>query len=112
MLDFLKQVGRDYDALFFIPHEDEDKMQIETKKFAEQSEKIGGSELGDCYHILLFKTEEDGTPKHLEMFDAILSKPLEYISELIPCDWYGVICKKTTSSSTYMNSIFDNLKAL
>ena len=110
MLEFLKQVDGDCDAIFFIPHEDDNKIHIETKTFLAGHEKLDGSEMGDCYHILLFKTEEDGTPKNLEMFEAILIKPLEYISTLIPQEWYGVVCKKTTNSSEYMTTMFDKLK--
>lgn len=110
MLDYLKQIEGDHDVVFFIPHEEENKIHLETKSFIEKGDKLDGSEIGDCYQIILFKIEEDGTPKHLDMFEAILTKPLEYISTLIPQDWYGVICKKTTTSSNFMNSTFDKLK--
>ena len=110
MLDYLKQFDGDHDVLFFIPHEEENKILLEAKTFMEKGEKLGGSEMGDCYQIILFKTEEDGTPKYLDMFEAILSKPVEYISTLIPQNWYGVVCKKTTKSGEYMNTMFDKLK--
>ena len=110
MLEFLKELDGDSDAIFFVPHEDDNKIHIETKTFLEKDEKLDGSVMGDCYHIILFKTEEDGSPKNLEMFEAILIKPLEYISTLIPQDWYGVVCKKTTKSGEYMNTMFDKLK--
>ena len=112
MLEYLKQFDGDHDVLFFIPHDEENKIHLEAKSFVEKGEKLNGSEMGDCYQIILFKIEEDGTPKNLELFEAILVKPIEYISTLIPQDWYGIICKKTTKSDDFVKSTFDNLKTI
>ena len=60
MLEYLKQFDGDHDVLFFIPHDEENKIHLEAKSFVEKGEKLNGSEMGDCYQIILFKIEEDG----------------------------------------------------
>jgi hypothetical protein len=90
----------------FLPGEKEEDIHIETNELREKGKKIGGSNLGDCYDIIIFKDKE-GDVDNLERFDAILIEPLEYVSMLIPLDFYGVICKKTTTSGKLMDGIFD-----
>jgi hypothetical protein len=109
VLEFLKDFENVSDAVFFIPGE-KDGLRIEGKNLAEPGEKVEGTELGDWYHIILFKMDEEGNPKNLDMFEGILVRPMEYISGLIPSDWYGVICRKTTTSSTFVQKLFDSLK--
>lgn len=107
MLDYLKQFEKQsYDTFMFLPGEKEEDIHIETNEFKEKGNKLGGSNLGDCYDIIIFK-DKKGDVDNLERFDAILIEPLEYISMLIPLDFYGVICKKTTTSGKLMDGIFD-----
>ena len=110
MLECFREYTGDYDAILFLPHEEEGKIQIEGKQFANKGEKLDGSEMGDCYQIILFKLDEEDDPIYLEKFEAILTKPIEYISMLIPMDWYGMVCRKTTTSLKYANDVFDELK--
>lgn len=106
MLDYLKPINdMDYDSLTFLPSGN--KIKVEGNKFNEKSESVGGNEMGKEYHIILFKIDDEGSAKHLELFDAILTNPLEYISMLIPQDWYGMICKKTTTSGKFVDDVFD-----
>ena len=110
MLEFLKEVAEaDYDTIFFIPGPEEDSVQVEGSQYKDRGVKVGGSDLGDEFHIILFKEDEDGNPCELDKFDAILGEPLEYISTLIPMDWYGIVCRKTTTSGKFVKNLFDNL---
>jgi len=34
------------------------------------------------------------------------------MSTLIPDDWYGIICRKTTTSKEFVEDTFDKIKAL
>ena len=71
--------------------------------------KIGGSELGDNFDIILFKEDLDGKLIEPEKFEAILLEPLEYISNMIKSDWYGIVARKTTTSQKFVDAIFDKL---
>lgn len=101
MLNYLENI-KDYDALFFLPAEVEDAVQIMTNKYRDPGEPIENSPMGFAWHVILFKDGEEGI-ENLDHFDAILSDPREYISTLIPQDWYGVVAKKTTTSHVFLD---------
>ena len=113
MLEFLKTLNdADYDTYLFLPGEEENKIHVQGSMYKDPGTKLGGSMLGDCYHIILFKEDDEGAVIKLDLFEAILSAPLEYISMLMPDDWYGIICKKTTTSQPYVQKTFDNIKEM
>ena len=110
MLDSLKSAkSENYDAYFFIPGPEDDTVRIEGCKYKVPGEDIGGSEMGHMYHIMLFKEDDEGVYAE-DLFEAILVEPLEYISNLIPQDWYGLIARKTTTSTDFVEDTFDNLR--
>lgn len=102
MLHYLQPMkDKVYDCFSFLPGEDDDTLSIEFGEYAdENSIKVGGSELGDLYHIILYKYKKDDK-LDFDNFEAILGCPLEYASTLIPAGFYGIIAKKTTTSDTF-----------
>lgn len=113
MLDFLNSLkNEEYDALFFIPGDEEGKVHVEINKYQNPGEKIGGNTFGDEWHIILFKEDVDGSVTNLDNFDAILGCPLEYASTLIPYDWSGMIAKKTSTSKEFVEKVLDKLRSL
>jgi hypothetical protein len=112
MLEFLKEFSKEnHDAIFFLPGDEEDQITIEGATYKESGNKIGGSEMGDSYHVILFKESSETEELYdVDRFEAIFSDPFEYISVLIPQNWYGVIAKQTTTSHTFINKIFDKLQ--
>jgi hypothetical protein len=54
--------------------------------------------------------EETYDVKFLDKFEAILTSPLDYISMLIPDDWFGIVCRKTTTSDKFAKEAFDNIR--
>ena len=111
MLDSLKEFkNKNYDSFIFLPTKDVGQIRFQGSMYKEPGLKIDGSEMGDCYHIILFKEDDEGEVTHLDMFEAILMAPLEYMSRLLPDEWFGIICRKTTTSKSYAQEIFDNLK--
>lgn len=110
MLSYLEPIkGTEYDCLYFMPDQDDDSVNVEAALYKEQGELIGGSSIGHLYHIMLFKDGESGFT-HYDAFESILACPLEYISHLIPCGWFGAICKKTTHSQEFFDEIQENIK--
>ena len=114
MLEFLKEFSKEnHDAIFFLPGDKEHQITIEGATYKESGNKIGGSAMGDSYHVILFKENSDTEELYdVDHFDAIFIDPLEYISELIPQEWYGVIAKQTTTSQAFIQKIFDKLTAV
>jgi len=112
MLEFLKELkGQEFDAYFFLPGETEEKVHIEASVYKDPGEQVGGSSLGKEYHVILFKENEKGI-YGIDKFDAIFAEPLEYMSSLIPANWYGVLARKTTTSNTFIQKTFDKLQEM
>lgn len=112
MQEFLKSIkNASYDVYTFLPGEDEDQICIEVNDFGEKGDKVGGSHFGDYYTIILFKEDvEEDKIVELDRFDAILTSPVDYMTGLIDNDWFGIICKKTTTSSEFCDKAFDCIK--
>lgn len=112
MLHYLEDVDN-FDSLFFLPLSDENDIQILAHKYKNPGEVIKGNDIGNWWHILLFKcNEESGAVEKLDIFDAIFSDPREYISSLIPQGWYGVVAKKTTTSNDFLDDAIAKFKSL
>lgn len=112
MLDFLQQLkDEEFDAYFFLPGDTEEKIHIEGAIYREPGEQVGGSSVGKEYHVILFKENKNGI-YDVDRFDAIFAEPLEYMSELIPAHWYGVMARKTTTSNTFVQKMFDKLHSV
>ena len=67
------------------------------------------TEFGSKYHIILYKEDSKGLLYNVDMFEAILTDPLEYLSGLLPSGWFGVFFKKTTVSDTIAQLTFDEM---
>jgi hypothetical protein len=112
MLDFMKDLSDPYDALFFLPHEEnENQVVVHTRKFLDAGEPLDKTEVGHSWHIVLFQTDEDGSAKDIDVFDAVLSEPREYVSGLIPMDIYGVVARKTTTSKIFLDDFVAKISA-
>jgi hypothetical protein len=111
MLDIFKKTG-EYDTIFFVPAEDETQVKIEVAKYKEMGDKIGGSELGDLYEIILFRMDEEFNVIDLDKFEGILIEPREYVTRMIKDDWYGMVTKKTTTSDKLTTDVFAKWAAL
>ena len=113
MLDFLKVLTEEeFDAYFFLPGPKKDTVHIEGATYKNPGIKVGGSDLGDEYHVILFKDNtEDDVLDNVDRFDAVFAAPLEYISELIPAHWFGVLARKTTTSSAFIQACISSKTA-
>jgi hypothetical protein len=110
MLDFLRELkNENFDIIHFISGDEKDTLDIRTNTYKESSESIETSSLGNKYHIILFRENEKGTVIDPDKFEAILLEPLEYISELIPQHWFGIIARKTEKSGKFIDNLFDKM---
>jgi hypothetical protein len=110
MLSFFEDIEKTFDVMFFIPHDEkEDTVRILTKNYKDPGEPIGGNQMGSEYHIMLFR---EGEEDNIDLFDGILCDPREYVSQLIPQDWYGIIARKTTTSKIFVEDTIAKFKEL
>jgi len=112
MLDFMKEI-ENADYISFLPHqENENAVEVLSQYFNEEikGDPVGGNSVGPAYHVILFKVDEEDEIIHEDYFDAIFSDVREYISELIPQDWFGLVMKKTTKSGPLFEKMIANLK--
>lgn len=112
MLDFLKIIKNDkFDFLTFLDGDKEDSIVIQKQDYVNPGEKLGGSTMGDEYHVVLFRNnEKKDAYADFDHFDAILPDPLEYISGLIPAGFFGIIARKTTTSQKIIDKLVANFK--
>jgi hypothetical protein len=112
MLEFLKEFSQEnHDAIFFLPGDKQDQITIEGATYKDPGDKVGGSVMGNSYHVILFKESPETEELYdVDRFEAIFSDPFEYISGLIPQNWYGVMAKQTTTSKDFIQKVFDKLQ--
>ena len=116
MIESLKQIQiHKYDAISFVDSDEiEGAINIIGTHYDEPGKCQESYEMGNKYHIILYRDHETDPTRYdtFEMFEAILSDPIEYMSGLIKRGWYGTIAKKTTTSGKFIGEILDNIKKL
>lgn len=110
MLDFMHEI-KELDFISFLPSDDdENSLSVMSLEYKEEilGEPVDATSIGPSYQIVLFKWDEE-KPTHIDSFEAVFADIREYISNLIPQDWYGVAVRKTTKSGPIFQNILDNL---
>lgn len=106
MKEFLQHLkNNDFDGLNFFRNGDGD-LEINGFDYKNPGEKVGGTELGDLYHIIVFPEDP---PKMPELFDAILISPVHYVSRMIDDGFLGVVSKVTTNSRSVAEAMFQGM---
>ena len=98
-----------FDTFFFLPGEQEDSIHLESATYKDPGEKVGGSVMGDSYHIIIFREAEDGELVDVEQFEAVLVHPMTYITRMLGIDWFGIVSRMTTTSEAFIQRTFDKL---
>jgi len=110
MIEFPQDLKNDpFDAFFFLPGEEKDTVHLEGAAYKNPGEKVGGSSMGNGYHIILFREDEEGELVDVEQFNAVLIDPITYITRMIDIEWYGILARMTTTSEAFIKSTFDKL---
>jgi hypothetical protein len=115
MLDYLEHLqGKQFDLITFLSGEEEDSVIVSGQQYVDPGVYAEGSKIGHMYHILMFKDHKEDPEKYdcLDLWEAILLEPLEYISERIPEGWYGIIARKTSTSHKFIQDSLDSIKEL
>lgn len=100
------------DGISFLPSSvKEGELQINGFVYSRKYKEVK-TELGNYYHILLYKANEFGEISHRDNFTAILTDPRVYVTNLIQNDFYGVVTKKTTGSKKFVNEIYKKMRTI
>lgn len=110
MTELRKLLNNDSDTYVFLPTEDGNNIHIQASEYKDKGTKLDGSTMGDCYHIIIFREDDEGAMIDLDKFEGILSAPVEYISRMIQENWFGIVCRKTTTSEEFVNRTFANFQ--
>lgn len=112
MLDFLKQFKNEsFDFITFLEGEKENSIEVMGTEYQERGEKLDAGIMGDSWHIVLFREDKNDKEKYadLDSFEAVLIEPLDYISNLIPAGYFGIVARKTTTSHKIVKKIVDRI---
>jgi hypothetical protein len=117
MLDAFKHIksNAEFDTISFTENlKDPTQTTINWSTYINPGTKVDQSELGDKYHIFLYRQSSTNPNRYdnFELFEAILTDPLEYLSGIIPHRNFGMIAKKTTTSGEYVQEVVDKLTKL
>lgn len=92
------------DGVTFFPKPND---ELDLRGFAyRDNSKYVISELGNYYHIMVYKINENGFLIDKDNFEAILTDPHVYTSNLILSGFYGVVVKKTKKSRKFIDELY------
>lgn len=95
-----------YDGFYILPGEEDGDLRLSYFDFLEsfdKGEKVGGSSMGDMYHVIFLKCGDDNLPILDDHFEAIFAHPETYVKNLVGADIYGCMVKKTENSSDWVD---------
>lgn len=97
------------DGVTFLPSGELHNVEIKGFNYNTKS-KYEKSDLGNSFHIMLYKCLDDGTIIQNDLFTATLTDPYVYVHHLIVCGFFGVVSKKTKKSSKFIKDVYKTLK--
>ena len=103
----------DHDAFYFVasPKDKQGNYNINFEGFKYKDPGVYETfDLGQMYHVILYREDKEGLTIDLDLFEGILLDPYYYVSKLIPGGWYGVVAKKSTTSHGFVNEAYAELK--
>ena len=92
------------DGISFVPVFPTGDLQMNGFQYARKYKPIK-TDLGNFYHILLYKLSNRYNTIDVDNFTAILTDPRVYVANLIENDFYGVVVKQTTGSKKFISEL-------
>jgi len=92
------------DGVSFFPKSN-DELDLRGFEYRDNSKYVT-SQLGNYYHIMVYKVNDKGFLIDKDNFEAILTDPHVYTSNLIISGFYGVVVKKTKKSRKYIDELY------
>ena len=96
------------DGITFFP---KDLENIDLRGFCfEKKSRYKKTELGNIYHIMIYKIDESGFVLHKDNFEAVLTDPAVYTSNIINCGFHGIVVKKTHFSKKLIRELYSKFE--
>lgn len=92
------------DGVAFFPKND-DQLDIRGFEYRDRAKYVT-AELGNYYHIMVYKLNQNGFLIDKDNFEAILTDPHVYTSNLILSGFYGIVVKKTKKSRKFIDELY------
>ena len=99
-----------YDG-FMVAPDDEGNVDIsffELNNKYSRGNPIEGTEVGDKYHVILFKSNKENEMNFDDTFEAIFRDPVYYATSLLP-KFYGMFIKKTDKTVEWFESFLQEV---
>ena len=95
----------------FLPTSIDGNVDLKGFEFNKKSKFETHENLGNRFHIILYKWGEFGSIIHADNFEAFLTGPEVYIHNLIKSGFFGIVVKKTKGkfSTKFVNDLFQKL---
>ena len=95
-----------FDGFYLMPGDEEGSLSLSYFDFKDEfdkGKKVGGTDVGDMYHVIFFKQGGDSLPELDDHFEAIFGDPETYIRGLIGANIYGCFVRKTENSFKWVD---------
>lgn len=108
---FTKMKQAECHAITFLPSENpEEQAIIQGLHYKEHGDTIKTqSDIGDLYDIIIFRGDVKDGYTDLEKFEAVLSCPYTYSDRMYHGDYFGLVAKRTTTSSEVVESLLEKI---
>jgi hypothetical protein len=109
MKDFIAEYynEEEYDGFTFSLNK---KDQLEIISFRYDSiEAHKPKALGFKYHILIYQEPLYRQYTNVELYEAVLGDPINYVEPFIMDNWSGILCKYSDSSLEPMKKVYESM---
>lgn len=99
-----------FDGFHLTPGENDGECRFDFFEFTEDmGNHIDGTKLGHMYHVILFKTEENGVEID-DSFEAIFSDPVVYAKTLPEANIFGTFVKKRERTQEWVDVFLKSVR--
>ena len=105
--------SKKYDGFYILPGDDEG-IKLSYFDFIDEfdkGEKVGGTAVGDMYHVIFMKPGKDNLPELEDHFEAVFAHPETYVRNLVGADVFGCFVRKTENSWKWVDNYLKNTLA-
>lgn len=105
---------KEYDGFYFLPPDNDKTLGVNYHFFNFKDEykdgtPIEGTTVGDKFHIVFFRRDENGEAVFDDSFEAIFACPVTYVHGLIGTEIYGCVCRKTDKSDKWFENYLNKV---
>lgn len=85
------------------------KPNFDVLHYITPGNKLGKSNLGDLFSIILFRIDDKENVIEKEKFEAVLIQPMIYILRILDLGFYGFVARLTDKSEKFIEQLYEGL---